>query len=68
MGKTYVQHSDMCGCERCAAQWDRDHPRPVFDVVDDPDILDCGCPAWSGCDCWEGPDYDDDDTTETATP
>lgn len=55
MGKRYVQHSDMCGCERCAAQADREYPRPVYDVVEDPEILDCGCSVWRGCDCarWE---------------
>jgi hypothetical protein len=59
MGKVYVQHSDLCGCERCAAQWDREYPQPVFDLVDDPDTLDCGCPAWRGCDCYD-PSLDDD--------
>ena len=56
MGKVYVPHSDMCGCERCARQYEREHPQPVYDVVDDPDVLDCGCSAWRGCTCW---DYDD---------
>lgn len=51
MGKKYIQHSDMCGCERCAIQADKENPRPVFDCVDDPDILDCGCSVWSSCDC-----------------
>lgn len=38
MGKRYVEHSDMCGCERCALEWEReDGPRKVFDVVEDPD-------------------------------
>lgn len=58
MGKSYVQHSDMCGCERCAIQADNDNPRPVFDAVDDPEIMDCGCSYWRGCDCamWDGDD------------
>lgn len=53
MGKRYVQHSYLCGCVRCAAEWDRENPGPVYDVVEDPTILDCGCPAWRGCDCDE---------------
>lgn len=64
MGKRYVQHSDLCGCERCALQYEREHPQPVFDVVDDPDTLDCGCSAHTGCNCaqWDfGDDYGDDD-------
>ncbi len=51
MGKRYIHHPDMCGCERCALQWDRAYPQPVFDEIDDPDTLDCGCSAWLGCDC-----------------
>jgi hypothetical protein len=47
MGK----HSDMCGCERCALQWGGENPGPVYDCVEDPDVLDCGCDAWRGCDC-----------------
>jgi len=57
MGKRYVRHSDLCGCERCAIQWDSEYPQPVFDLADDPDILDCGCDAYRGCDCAEW-DYD----------
>jgi hypothetical protein len=57
MGKSYVQHSDLCGCERCAAQGDSENPSPIFDVVDDPDVRDCGCPYWRSCDCG---DYDPD--------
>lgn len=34
---TYERHSDMCGCERCAVQWDSEHPQPVFGEVDDYD-------------------------------
>jgi hypothetical protein len=67
MGKRYVQHSDMCGCERCAVQWDRENPLPVFDAVDDPDVLDCGCDAWRGCDCYDyDPGYDGPDEDEIA--
>lgn len=63
MGKVSVPHSDMCGCERCAAQADREHPQQVYDVADDPDVLDCGCSAISGCRCWDddfSDDYDDE--------
>lgn len=59
MGKRYVQHSDMCGCERCAKQWECENPRPVFDEIDDPDVLDCGCDAWRGCTCWDWVDDED---------
>lgn len=61
MGKRYVPHSDMCGCERCAREYEREHPQQVYDVVDDPDVLDCGCDAWSGCSCW---DYDPSEDAE----
>lgn len=57
MGKRYEQHSDLCGCDRCALQWESENPRPVYDVVEDPDYLDCGCHA-SRCDCI---DFDDGD-------
>lgn len=63
MGKVYVQHSDMCGCERCAHAADFELTTPVFDVVEDPDVLDCGCDAWRGCSCAEW-DYDDPPETE----
>ena len=52
MGKRFVQHSDMCGCERCAVQWDREFPQPVFDAVEDPNILECGCEV-GYCRCWD---------------
>lgn len=55
MGKRYEQHSDLCGCDRCALQWESENPRPVYDVIEDPEFLDCGCHG-SRCDC---PDYDD---------
>lgn len=51
MGTRYVQHSDMCGCERCAIQADREHPALVFDMIEDPEVLDCGCSVYSSCDC-----------------
>lgn len=63
MGTRYEQHSDMCGCERCALQYETDHPQPVFDSVEDPDYLGCGCHA-NRCDCayYDGcddePDFD----------
>lgn len=67
MGKKYVQHSDLCGCERCARQWDTENPRPVFDAVEDPDILDCGCEL-GYCTCWDDDGYydepDDDELAE----
>lgn len=37
MGKRYVAHSDMCGCRRCALQWEKENPQPVYDEIDDPD-------------------------------
>lgn len=60
MGRVYVKHSDMCGCERCAKAAEAESPYPVYDVVDDPDVLDCGCSAISGCTCYDEPDYHDD--------
>ena len=51
MGLRYDQHSDLCGCDRCARQWETDSPRPVFDAVEDPDILDCGRHALDRCRC-----------------
>lgn len=59
MGKVYQQHDDMCGCSRCARAFELDDgPRPVFDVVDDPEVRDCGCPLWRSCDCDDFPDFD----------
>ena len=52
MGIRYEQHSDLCGCDRCARQWETEHPQPVWDKVDDPDYLYCGCHA-SRCDCFD---------------
>lgn len=37
MGKRYIPHSDMCGCERCAWQADLETPSQVFDEIEDPD-------------------------------
>lgn len=59
MGKRYVEHSDMCGCERCAKAWECEVPYKVWDTVEDPDILDCGCEAWRGCDCGLWDSFDD---------
>ena len=64
MGKKYVPHSDMCGCERCALEWERENPQPVYDVVEDPETLDCGCSVWSNCDCAMYDDCDDCDDWE----
>lgn len=62
MGKRYEQHSDMCGCERCAAQADKENPTHVFDAVEDPEVYECGCEIWRGCDCWDyDPGYDLED-------
>ena len=60
MGKKYIPHSDMCGCERCAAQADNEVPRQVFDVIEDVDFLNCGCPISDGCGCtgWDDWDYE----------
>ncbi len=56
MGKRYIQHDDMCGCERCAKQWDReDGPSPVFDTIEDPNVCDhCGWDV-EDCRCWDDP-------------
>jgi hypothetical protein len=57
MGK----HSDMCGCERCAREWERENPGPVYDAVEDPGYCDgCDEPV-EHCRCWDDPgdDYDD---------
>lgn len=51
MGKRYKKHSDMCGCSRCAVQAERENPQPVYDEIEDDDILDCGCSVWSNCNC-----------------
>lgn len=37
LGKRYIPHSDMCGCERCAKQAELETPRQIFDVIDDPE-------------------------------
>lgn len=62
MGRAFQYHSELCGCERCAKEWDKEHPRRVYDIVDDPNVLDCGCSAIAGCNCWEfdHPDYEED--------
>lgn len=59
MGKRYIEHSDMCGCERCAVEWERENPSRVWDEISDPDYFDCGCAKWRGCDC-AAYDYADD--------
>lgn len=60
MGKRYIEHSDMCGCERCAKAYEHENPGKVFDCVEDPEILDCGCSVWNGCYC-AAYDYDIED-------
>lgn len=59
MGKRWEPHSDMCGCERCAVAWESEQPWQVFDCVEDPEILDCGCSVWSSCNCYD--DLGDDE-------
>lgn len=66
MGIRYEQHSDMCGCERCAKQWETENPRPVFDAIEDPDILACGCHCNDRCRCDEYDDHDEPDDYEDA--
>jgi len=61
MGKVAVPHSDLCGCERCAKAYESEHPRQVYDLVEDPDTLDCGCSAIYGCTCYDYDDHEDDD-------
>lgn len=58
MGKRYEQHSDMCGCERCALQYETDSPRPVYDMVDDPNWCTYCQNPLDHCTCAEWPDYD----------
>lgn len=61
MGKRYEPHEDMCGCERCAREWEReDGPRQVFDVIDDPQLCN-GCDEYpENCRCWDdNGDFDD---------
>lgn len=65
MGKNYRQHSDMCGCERCALQADRENPASVFDEYEDSEIMDCGCNVWRGCDCAY---YSETETRDTEGP
>jgi hypothetical protein len=42
MGWRYVQHDSMCGCERCAREWERESPQPIFERVADPSYDDFG--------------------------
>jgi len=51
MGFRYEPHSDLCGCDRCAMQADKEHPAQVFDKIEDPEIMDCGCSVYKGCSC-----------------
>ena len=51
MGIRYEFHSDMCGCERCAREAERENPQRVCEEIEDPNVLDCGCSAWSHCNC-----------------
>lgn len=54
IGKRYIEHSDMCGCERCARQWDRENPGRVFDVIEDPNVCSyCGDEGGGFCRCWD---------------
>lgn len=65
MGFRYVAHSDMCGCERCAREWERENPSQVWDKVEDLDYLSCGCHA-SHCDCDDWQDYGDYEEEDAA--
>lgn len=40
MGIRYKQHDSMCGCSRCACEWERENPQPIFDEIQDPDYRD----------------------------
>ncbi|UTC29988.1 hypothetical protein STASHLEY_00540 [Brevundimonas phage vB_BpoS-StAshley] len=51
MGKKYIEHSDLCGCNTCAIKADNGDESKTFTVEEDPDYLDCGCSVWSNCDC-----------------
>ena len=54
MGRQWIPHSDLCGCEQCAAQADSENPRQVFDVVPSDDHYLCGCSIADGCECdWD---------------
>jgi hypothetical protein len=53
MGKRYEQHDDLCGCDRCAHQWDTESPQPVFDVVEDPTYCEYCSEPPDYCRCWE---------------
>ncbi len=55
MGRKYIPHSDLCGCERCAVQADQDNPQQVFDVIEDENYLNCGCHV-DKCNCAEWDD------------
>lgn len=46
MAKDYIRHDELCGCERCARQADSDNPQPVYDVIDNPELKECGCHVW----------------------
>lgn len=67
MGKRYVPHSDLCGCERCARQADSENPRQVFDAIEDPDACDyCGMDRqWCSCGDIED-DFDDFDEVDAS--
>lgn len=55
MAKEYVLHSELCGCERCAALADSENPRPAGEWVENPDLRPCGyCYVWSTCTCDDG--------------
>lgn len=58
MGKRWVQHSSMCGCERCARECERDNPQPVFDAVEDPEYREDGTHISEPPSFWDD-EYDD---------
>lgn len=55
MGIRYEAHSDLCGCDRCAKQYETAHPQQVFDRIEDPnwcttcqnDLDHCRCAEYS---------------------
>ncbi len=47
MGKRYNPHSDLCGCERCAVQAEKENPQQVFDEIDDPEYDDDPSGYWA---------------------
>lgn len=67
MGFRLVEHSDMCGCERCAAAYEHDQPMKVFDRIEDANWCTYCQRPLDACVCAYEDEYDyddDDDDTE----